>query len=86
MRYTESYRAREPDPAKDVVRQRRYGTAVADPAGPVRAYVLPCKYLLDEPLYQLVRQQLLAHALETAGVADRVRVLHVLSPDNHEYQ
>lgn len=42
--------------------------------------------LLDEPFYQLVRQQLLAHALEEGGVAERVRVVHVLSPDNLAYQ
>jgi hypothetical protein len=36
----------------------------------------------------LVRQQLLAHQLETSNAerASRVRVLHVLSPDNLPYQ
>ncbi len=41
----------------------RDGAAVADPSGPVRGDVLPFDLLLDEPIYQLVRQQLLAHAL-----------------------
>ena len=87
-KYTESYRARRPDPAKDAVREQRYGRAVADPNGPIRADVLPFELLLDEPIYQLVRQQLLAHALEQdqAEGADRVRVLHVLPQDNVEYQ
>ena len=85
-KYTEAYRRRSPEPAKDKVRRTRYEAAVLDPGGPVRSDVLPFELLLDEPFYQLVRQQLLAHALETAGVADRVRVLHVLSPANLAYQ
>ena len=49
---------------------------------------MPFELLLDEPIYQLVRQQLLAHALETAGAegASRVRVLHVLPTGNRAYQ
>ncbi len=87
-KYTESYRVRKPDPGKDAVRLKRYGQAVNDPAGPVRSELLPFALLLDEPFYQLVRQQLLAQALEQAGAegAGRVRVLHVLSPDNLAYQ
>lgn len=87
-KYTESYPARRPDPAKDAVRFQRYGAAFADPDGPVRDDVLPFELILDEPFYQLVRQQLLAHALEQAGAegAARVRVVHVLSPNNTAYQ
>jgi len=85
-KYTESYRLRDPEPARDETRRRRYAAAVADPAGPIRDGALPFELLLDEPFYQLVRQQLLAHALEQAGVADRVRVVHVLPPDNLAYQ
>ena len=85
-KYTESYRPRTPDPAKDAVRAQRYAASVADPDGPVLSDVLPFDLLLDEPLYQLVRQQLLAHALELDGVADRVRVVHVLPKDNAAYQ
>jgi len=50
--------------------------------------LLPFELVLDEPFYQLVRQQLLAHALETSGSegAARVRVVHVLSEHNVEYQ
>jgi hypothetical protein len=85
-KYTESYRVRRADPVRDAVRRRRYEAAITDPDGPVRADLLAFEYLLDEPFYQLVRQQLLAHALEQSGVADRVRVAHVLPPGNHEYQ
>lgn len=87
-KYTESYRARPPEPKKDAVRFSRYSAAVADPSGPIAADVLPFELLLDEPIYQLVRQQLLAHALEEAGAegAERVRLVHVLPPENDAYQ
>lgn len=86
-KYTESYRPRVPEPAKDEVRRRRYGSALHDTDGPVRADVLPFAALLAEPLYQLVRQQLLAWELEKAGVhdVDRVRVVHVMPADNVAY-
>ena len=42
--------------------------------------------MLDEPFYQLMRQQLLAHQLEQAGVADVVRVIHVHPAGNDAYQ
>lgn len=56
--------------------------------GPVRGDLLDFADLLDEPLYQLMRQQLLAHALETdrAHGAHRVRVVHVLPAANVAYQ
>jgi hypothetical protein len=43
--------------------------------------------LFHGPICQLVRQQLLAHALEKdpAVKADVVRVVHVLSPENTAY-
>jgi hypothetical protein len=87
-KYTESYQVRPPDPVKDEIRYKRYGEAVADPEGPVRADLLSFEDLLDEPFYQLVRQQLLAHALEKSSAegASRVRVLHVLPHRNEAYQ
>ena len=86
-KYTESYRPRVPEPAKDEIRRQRYGTALHDPEGPVRADVLAFEALLDEPIYQLVRQQLLAWELEKAKVhdVDRVRVVHVMPNDNQAY-
>jgi hypothetical protein len=87
-KYTESYRLRAPDPAKDKIRFGRYGDAVADPDGPVRDDLLAFDRLLDEPFYQLVRQQLLAHELEKSGAegAGRVRIVHVLPVANDAYQ
>lgn len=87
-KYTESYRVRSPDPAKDEIQRRRYGAALADPAGPVRADALAFELLLNEPFYQLVRQQLLAWALETSSAegASRVRVGQVLPKGNLPYQ
>jgi hypothetical protein len=85
-KYTESYRLRAADPRGDSVRRRKYARFIDDPTGPVRADLLPFDLLLDEPFYQLARQQLLAHQLETAGVADRVRVVHVCPRENDAYQ
>jgi hypothetical protein len=87
-KYTESYRRRQPDPARDEVRRRRYESALAADDGPVRPDLLELSELLDEPLYQLMRQQLLAHALESdhAHGADVVRVVHVLPKANIAYQ
>ncbi len=87
-KYTESYGLRRPDPAKDAVRRGRYESAWAAPDSPVRSDLLPFELILDEPFYQLVRQQLLAHEPEKAHAsgADRVRVLHALPAANHAYQ
>ena len=85
-KYTEQYRRRRPDPVKDAVRWERYGNAWADPSGPITD-ALPFVDVLDEPLYQLVRQQLLAYRLEEERVlgADRVRVVHVSPAGNEAY-
>lgn len=48
--------------------------------------MVPFALMLDEPFYQLMRQQLLAAELEKYGVADVVRVLHVLVSANLAYQ
>lgn len=88
-KFTESYMtAYERQPASDVVRVARYGADLAAPDAPIRADLLPIELLLDEPFYQLMRQQLLAHRLERAHAhgADVVRVLHVLAPANTGYQ
>jgi hypothetical protein len=87
-KYTESYGLRRPSPRKDAVRRGRYATFVDDPAGPIRSDVLAFDDLLDEPFYQLVRQQLLASQLEKAGAehASRVRLIHVSPAANVAYQ
>lgn len=87
-KYTESYqRTRKADPAKDAVRAARYQHLYEAGDGPIRP-IVPFRLMLDEPFYQLMRQQLLAWGLERSGgaAADRVRVLHVLSPVNDAYQ
>ena len=87
-KYTETYDARAPQEEADVTRRSRYWKALSASDGPVRGELLDFTSLCDEPLYQLVRQQLLAHELEKhhAEGADVVRVVHVLSPANDGYQ
>ena len=87
-KYTESYLRRRPPAANaDETRTRRYGELVASPGGPIDTKV-PLGLMFDEPFYQLMRQQLLAHELEShhAEGADVVRVLHVWIPPNDAYQ
>jgi hypothetical protein len=87
-KYTESYlRRRKAAPASDAVRTKRYGDLWEAPDGPLVPRV-PLDLMFDEPFYQLMRQQLLAHELERHGAEDAevVRVLHVLDPANGAYQ
>lgn len=86
-KYTEHYGRRAASPAKDAVRFKRYGELLAAVDGPIATDLLPFDELLQEPLYQLVRQQLLAHELEKSGAhgAGRVRVVHVLPAGNTGY-
>lgn len=86
-KYTESYRPRRPD-GRDQARQRRYEAALKAPGSPINHGLMPFDCFLDEPLYQLMRQQLFAHLLEMSRAhdADRVRVLHVLPKSNLAYQ
>ncbi|MGI8753609.1 MAG: PGN_0703 family putative restriction endonuclease [Acidimicrobiales bacterium] len=87
-KYTETYGCRRPDPGRDTVRRRRYHATFDDPDGPLRSELLDLDVLFQEPLYQLIRQQLLAYRLEQAGAhgAQRARVVHVLPPANVGYQ
>lgn len=87
-KYTESYRLRLPDPKRDEVRRARYWPHLAMEDSPVRVDLLDFVDLLDEPLYQLMRQQLLARALERdhAEGAGTVRVVHVIPKSNLAYQ
>ncbi len=87
-KYTEHYAPRSASPRKDAVRFKHYGPLLAAADSPIASGLLPFEELLQEPLYQLVRQQLLAHELERtkAHGADRVRVVHVLPAGNTAYQ
>jgi hypothetical protein len=86
-KYTEHYGPRTVVAAKDAVRYDRYGRMLAAADSPVIDGVLPFAALLQEPIYQLTRQQLLAHELEKAHAhgADRVRVVHVMPAGNRSY-
>lgn len=88
-KYTESY-ATAPlrDPVRDAIRRRRYEVDLLDPDGPINSSVVSVDDLLVEPVYQLVRQQLLAWRLERdpAVPAQRVRVLHARPAENFAYQ
>jgi len=86
-KYTEDYdRTRPVETAKDAVRLARYGQDFNQ--GPLRADLLGFPDMLDEPFYQLMRQQLLAAQLETDPdvLADIVRVVHVHPSGNLAYQ
>lgn len=88
-KYTEKYTTpRTPEPGYDKTRISRYGSDYHHPGGPLRSELLAIEWMLDEPFYQLMRQQLLAWRLEQdrAEGADTVRVLHVLPPGNRAYQ
>lgn len=88
-KYTEKYTTiRTPNPGYDKTRIKRYGADYHDPSGPLRSELIGIEWMLDEPFYQLMRQQLLAWRLERdrAEGADVVRVLHVLPPGNQAYQ
>lgn len=87
-KFTESYGRRRLEPDRDRRRAARYGAALLDPAGPVRSHVLPFLDLLQEPFYQLMRQQLLAYELEKDPHTpyDTVRIVHVSPAENAEFR
>jgi hypothetical protein len=88
-KFTESYELpKERTSASDAVRLGRYAPALLADDSPITSGILPVELLLDEPFYQLMRQQLLAKRLEDDRVldVDVVRVLHVLAPENVAYQ
>lgn len=86
-KFTEYYGGQRDD-SKLATRKQRYAAHVEDTAGPIDASSVTFGDLLVEPVYQLVRQQLLAHQLESTHAlgADVVRVVHVLDPANAAYQ
>lgn len=87
-KFTEKYPS--PDTkakTREAERLRRYAAALTATDSPIDTTDVTLPDLFHEPIYQLVRQQLLAHALEKdpAVKADVVRVVHVLSPSNTAY-
>ena len=68
------------------VRQERYRHLFDHPASPIRTDAVAYEALFAEPLYQLMRQQLLAWQMEEAGELDarRVRAAVVAPSLNYE--
>lgn len=88
-KFTESYlETKDRKATSDAVRIDRYAADLGASDSPIALDVLSIELLLDEPFYQLMRQQLLAKRLEQDRVleAEVVRVLHVLAPQNTGYQ
>jgi len=78
-KYTEKYGA-APDKRRAAERTRRYESLMFAPGGPIRADAgVDLDDMLWEPLYQLLRQQMLACYMQAAGErgVSRVRVLHI---------
>ncbi len=87
-KFTEQYPSADKNAnARKAERLRRYAEALTAPDSPIDTSNIELADLFHEPIYQLVRQQILAHALEKdpAVSADFVRVVHVLSPENTAY-
>lgn len=81
-KYTEEYRNHRLSPDLKGKRASRYGAIAFDPAGPIRNDLgLTLQDFFHEPLYQLLRQQMLAFqiAQHPDSGFERARVLH-LSP------
>lgn len=87
-KYTEAYAPCLPDAAKLDTRWARYGTLLQAADSPIDTTLLDFADLTVEPIYQLMRQQLLAHELERTHAfgADVVRVVHVRPAGNIAYQ
>lgn len=87
-KFTEDYRTARYDGGHVKTRRHRYGARYEDSDGPLRSYLLAFEDMLSEPFYQLMRQQLLADAIEgdPDEPVDVVRIVHVLSPQNLAYQ
>ncbi|WP_159081274.1 PGN_0703 family putative restriction endonuclease [Nocardioides sediminis] len=88
-KFTETYPSADRDaPSKEPTRRRRYERALLRPDGPIDVDGVEPGDLFHEPLYQLVRQQVLARELERDPdvAAEVVTVVHVLSPENTAYQ
>lgn len=77
-KYTESYDLKPLSGGERSLATRlgRYGALAEDPTGPVDLQGLAVADLFVEPVYQLLRLQLLAHEIEGTDEADVVRVVY----------
>ena len=85
-KYTEEYLGHELSADKHDIRRGRYRKLWDAADSPLRTDLIPYDDMFVEPVYQLMRQQLLAHELEKAHEldADVVRVVHVSPAGNAE--
>lgn len=83
-KFAEDYRAHELKPPRGRSRASRYLDLWNSAAGSFRSDLVPYDDLFVEPMYQLLRQQLLAWAMESDGslCLDAVRVVHICPTDN----
>ena len=84
-KYTEKYLGSKLSEERKGRRELRYKDWYFSDDGPIDPQIVPYELIFVEPLYQLVRQQLLAWRIEQAKVFDRVRVLHISPATNREY-
>jgi hypothetical protein len=86
-KYTEQYRNHRLSEDRRGTRIKRYYDIAFEPNGPIRSDLdLELTDFFYEPLYQLLRQQMLAWQVEhdpTSGI-DRARVLHLSPAGNRE--
>lgn len=87
-KYTESYPGARSSSTSLATRLDRYEGLLRAPHSPIETEGVEIADLFHEPLYQLVRQQLLADCLERDPelAATEVRVVHVLSGANLAYE
>jgi hypothetical protein len=81
-KYTEFY-GRPPAASAETTRLQRYGDKVFFPKGPLKSaigWTIPD--LFYEPIYQLLRQQMLAFQCMLHRCCDRASVLHIAPKDN----
>ena len=83
-KFTENYVGHELGAPRGAPRQDRYRDLWEATDNPLRRDVIPYDDMFVEPFYQLMRQQLLAHAIEksTTNDYDVVRVVHICPTEN----
>ncbi|MFN8035388.1 MAG: hypothetical protein U0V73_05595 [Acidimicrobiia bacterium] len=87
-KYTEQYQSAaglSESKTSKATRDARYRHLFDDPDGPLRHDLVPYDDLYVEPVYQLMRLQLLASQLERAGAAQRVRLVLCAPAANSAY-
>jgi hypothetical protein len=86
-KYTEQYPGSKLSEARKGIRELRYRIWYESQDGPLDPHAVPYERVFVEPLYQLMRQQLLAWRIEQdpGNPYSRVRVLHIVPATNAEY-